>query len=115
MLSISLNRLRFHAFHGVYPEEKQLGNEYEVDVDIRTVDQREVITALDQTIDYVRVYEIVSKRMQVATPLLETVAMELAREIRGNFDGIREINISIRKLHLPIPNFAGQVTVSYTG
>ena len=33
-MRISLNKLLFVGYHGLYPEEKKLGNNYSVEIDI---------------------------------------------------------------------------------
>lgn len=60
-MRISLNKLLFVGYHGLYPEEKKLGNNYSVEIDIDFTPKQGVIDQLDQTIDYVHVYAIVKK------------------------------------------------------
>ena len=63
-MRISLNKLLFVGYHGLYPEEKKLGNNYSVEIDIDFTPKQGVIDQLDQTIDYVHVYAIVKKWME---------------------------------------------------
>lgn len=58
-IRISLNKLLFVGYHGLYPEEKKLGNNYAVEVDMVFNPKQGLIDQLDQTIDYVNVYAIV--------------------------------------------------------
>jgi dihydroneopterin aldolase len=113
MLTVSLNSMRFHTFHGMYPEEKVTGNEFEVTLQVKYEGEKR-IDDISQTINYVDLFEMVNKRMQVPTPLLETVAMDIASAIREKFPVVHEINITINKLSLPIANFQGNVSVSYS-
>jgi 7,8-dihydroneopterin aldolase/epimerase/oxygenase len=112
MFTIHLHHLKFFSFHGVHEEESILGNDYEVNADI-TFTTTETVTALHQTIDYVKIYAIIKQQMQIATALLETVAQELAEKIYTSDNRITSININIKKEHPPIPNFTGSVGVSY--
>ena len=80
MFTIHLHKLLFHSFHGVFNEEKILGNEFEVNVDLE-VDGGEPIRNLSQTVNYVGVYSCIKERMQLPTPLLETVAQDLIQAI----------------------------------
>ena len=57
--TIELKGLRFFAEHGLYPAELKVGNEFEVDVSIDTEAPEETISTLDQTIDYVTIFQIV--------------------------------------------------------
>ncbi|MBC7889725.1 MAG: dihydroneopterin aldolase [Ferruginibacter sp.] len=112
MLTIHLHKLLFHSFHGYYEEEQILGNDFEVNADI-VVDTIGQVTSLRQTVDYVTVYDIIKQRMFQATPLLETVAQELAQAIQTVDERIRSVSITINKLSPPVENFQGIVGVSY--
>lgn len=110
MLTIQLHQLQFIAYHGLYEAEKINGNQFELDVDIE-LNISEGITTLDQTLDYVAVYEIINTRMKLATPLLETLAEDLVTLIRSQDDRIKSISLIIKKLTAPIPDFKGIVAV----
>jgi 7,8-dihydroneopterin aldolase/epimerase/oxygenase len=112
MLTIHLHKLLFYSFHGIYEEEKVIGNEFEINADIE-VDTSKQITTIRQTVNYVTAYNIIKERMQQPTPLLETVAQELTNSIRQIDERIKSVSISIKKLSLPIENFQGIVGVTY--
>ncbi|MEP7109439.1 MAG: dihydroneopterin aldolase [Ferruginibacter sp.] len=112
MITIHLHDLLFHSFHGVYEEEKILGNEFEVSADV-VVDAPGLITALRQTVDYSTIYDIIKNRMLQSTSLLETVAQELGLAIYAIDQRVKSVNITIKKLSPPIENFRGIVGVSY--
>jgi len=112
VLSIQLNNLNFFAHHGLYEEEKIHGNDFEVNAVISYRPAKKV-TDLSDTIDYASVYEVIYKRMQIATPLLETIVMELANEILAKFTLADSIAIELTKKRPPIHNFNGTVSVKY--
>jgi 7,8-dihydroneopterin aldolase/epimerase/oxygenase len=112
MLTIQLRNLHFFAYHGLFEQEKKTGNNFELDVDI-LVDAPEKITSLKHTLDYVTVYEMIEKRMEQPTALLETVAQELVQKIHDLDIRVRCVEITIRKLAPPIKNFKGYVGISY--
>ncbi|MCO5235123.1 MAG: dihydroneopterin aldolase [Chitinophagaceae bacterium] len=113
MLKIALHHLKFHAFHGLYKEERSTGNDFEVNVDVFFNEPEEIITRLSDTIDYSVLYRIVKDRMNIAEPLLETLVMDMSRQIKKQFPETREINVSISKINPPIINFQGETTVVY--
>ena len=110
-MRISLNKLLFVGYHGLYPEEKKLGNNYSVEIDIDFTPKEGVIDQLDQTIDYVHVYAIVKKWMEIPTPLLETLVGKIADDILSSQALANKVFVKITKLHLPIPSFEGNVSV----
>lgn len=113
MLKISLHKLKFHAYHGLYPEEKFTGNDFEVSVDVFFEEPVQKITHLSQTINYATLYQLVKERMDVPEPLLETLAMDIAEQSKAHFPFITEINVSVSKLNLPLLNFQGQTSVTF--
>ena len=110
-MRISLNKLLFVGYHGLYPEEKKLGNNYSVEIDIDFTPKEGVIDQLDQTIDYVHVYAIVKKWMEIPTPLLETLVGKIADDILLSQALANKVFVKITKLHLPISSFEGNVSV----
>jgi dihydroneopterin aldolase len=110
-MRISLNKLLFVGYHGLYPEEKKLGNNYSVEIDIDFTPKQGVIDQLDQTIDYVHVYAIVKKWMEIPTPLLETLVGKIADDILSSQPLANTVFVKITKLHLPISSFEGNVSV----
>jgi 7,8-dihydroneopterin aldolase/epimerase/oxygenase len=113
MMYIHLHKLRFHSFHGLYDEERILGNDYEVDVSVGLMPRELPVQHIDETLDYTALYSLVKKRMLVATPLLETLATEIAAEIESTYSQVTKISISIKKLYPPVNNFEGSVGVSF--
>ncbi len=113
MLSIHLHNITFFAHHGIYEEEKILGNEFELNITIKHSPQRLPVRHLVDTVDYIAVYELVKKRMAVPTALLETLATEIAQQILAEFVLAEEVFLSIRKLHPPVSQLEGSVGVSF--
>jgi 7,8-dihydroneopterin aldolase/epimerase/oxygenase len=110
-MTIHLHSLKFFAYHGLFEEETISGNDFELNVDVEAA-VAENITALSQTVDYVKVYEIIRSRMQQPTKLLETLVQDLADKIHATDNRIKHISISITKMNPPIADFSGSVGVS---
>ena len=113
MITVHLHNLHFSAFHGIHEEEKILGNEYLVDASVEFHEEKEVITSIQDTINYEDIYNIIKERMNVATPLLETIVMEIGKEIHSEFPQVRAINISLKKMHPPIEGIEGAAGVNW--
>ena len=70
MLTIHLKAIRCLAHHGIFAEEKILGNEYEVDIFIQCATKTGIIQHLNETIDYATVYTIVARKNEKANAFI---------------------------------------------
>ena len=113
MLSIHLNNLSFFSYHGLYDHERVEGNFFTVNATIH-YHPAGMVDSIEQTVDYVSIYELIKQRMTVATPLLETIVMELAETILEKYPIAEDVSISLTKEKPPIANFEGSVGVSYS-
>jgi len=104
--------LSFFSFHGLHEEEKIIGNYFEVSLDI-TMLNGIVVQSIDDTLNYVEVYEIVKHKMNQHTLLLEVLAANIATAIYSLNNKIHKISITIKKVTPPITNFSGQVGVTF--
>ncbi len=116
MLTISLEQLQFHSPIGFYKEERILGNEFSVDIDIQIEEGKSSISQLTETIDYAQVYDLIKKEMAKEERLIETVAQNCIQNIKKQWESIKGIEIIIRKLHPPLQGEVGcaKVTLSKT-
>ena len=101
--TIHLRNMQFYGFHGVNPEEKVLGQRFEIDV-VLSVDTRPAGLSDDlrQTINYAQVYKVVKHIVEKEKfDLIEALAETLAAQIGKRFgpDGVR---INVRKPHVPL-------------
>ena len=113
LMTIELRDLHFHAFHGLFPEERKSGNDFRVALQVNYFPPEEVITAIEDTINYANLFDIVQKAMHTPVDLLETLVMEIAETIHARFPLVIKISISIHKLHPPIAGFNGEVGVKF--
>ena len=95
--------MRFHARHGVLPQERITGNDYEVSLRIGY----DVSAAMDSdcvgdTLDYAAVYRIVDGEMRKPSRLVEHVAGRIGRRLTEAFPGIGWIDLEIIKLNPPM-------------
>jgi dihydroneopterin aldolase len=111
-MHIYLNDLVFNGFHGVYAAEKIIGNTFKVDVRIQFTPITKTIEQLDQTIDYVHVYQLIQKIMAIPTPLLETLVAKIADQILAEHSIAKSVFVKITKQQLAIPFFEGTTSVS---
>lgn len=110
---VQLHNLRFFAQHGVYGEERTVGNEFEVNLALVVKAPKEIVSSLEQTINYAEVYRIIKEGFASPQALLETLAQQIAAAIKAAFPSVKKIRIQIIKLHPPIVSFSGAVSVTY--
>ncbi len=110
MAIIALEGMKFYAYHGYYAEERVIGGEYLVDVDISTNTNKAAMSdELAKTINYETVYLIVEAEMRKPSKLLEQVLLRIIMGIKYQFDNIAGLEVKITKLNPPMQ---GQVASS---
>ena len=104
---LRLKKMTFHGYHGLFPEERKLGQKYEIDVEIRA--DNLTPSGEQPVFDYTQIYDhieaIVTKESyrliesladRIATSLVETFRIpeiflrvfKPAPPFRGHFDGV---------------------------
>ena len=100
---VALEGLEFHAFHGVYPHERESGNFFEVDVSVET---DFTVAAenddLSGTVNYEILFRIVKEEMDQPSRLLETVAEKIVLHILATLPAVSQVDLKISKLNPPI-------------
>ena len=110
---VSLVDLRFHAFHGVDPQERIVGNEFAVTVRLKYfIEEKDIEDNIEKTISYADVYQLVETEMKRPRKLLETVAFELISKIRDRWPGISSGVVTISKINPPLSGITGKAEVS---
>ena len=100
---ITLDSLRFYAYHGAEPQEAIVGAWYTVDISI-TADATLAIQSdeLSGTINYAKVAEIIKQQMQIRSALLEHVAGRIAKALFDGFPAIKALTIKVCKENPPV-------------
>lgn len=104
---IELASMNFYAYHGVMPQERQVGNRFVVDLTltaplVAAVESDE----LDDTINYATVYEIVKREMDIPSRLIEHVAGRILKSLKAHFQQLKGIELKLSKLN---PPFGGDI------
>lgn len=103
MDKIILKGIQFHGYHGVMEAEREIGQKYEIDLELMTDFSAAGKTDdLNRTIDYARVVELVMEiGTQQSFQLFEAIAETIAKAILAQFQ-IEEVRIAVKKLSPPI-------------
>ncbi|MFK7809612.1 MAG: dihydroneopterin aldolase [Saprospiraceae bacterium] len=103
MGQIVLEGLQFYAYHGVYSEEELIGNQFEVDIYIKTNFKKAAESDdVRNTVNYETVFLICQAAMRDTVKLIETVAQNIIYGLKNQFSSIQEVTVRIRKAS-PIP------------
>lgn len=109
---IALTNVRFFAFHGYYPEEQVLGNEFFLDISCTTADRINMDDDLTETLNYETLYKVAKEEMEAPKKLLETVVGNILQRIQDCSPKIDEIEVILKKSNPPFGGDMAQATVS---
>ncbi len=110
---VALEGLEFHAYHGIYPDERSSGNKFEVDIFVDTFfDESAFHDELAGTINYEDIYAIVKEEMEKPSKLLESVAHTIAEKILSSFAAAMKAEVTISKFNPPIGGVCRKAKVS---
>ncbi len=100
---ICLDNLRFHAFHGVLPQERITGNDYRVSLRIAYDISRAMESdQVEDTLNYAEVFELVRQEMAVPCNLIERVAGRIGDRLFGEFPMVEALDLRIVKVNPPM-------------
>jgi len=113
---ITIENLEFIAYHGVYQEEKRLGQKFLVSVSMETDVRKAGKTGkLEHTIHYGQIARDVEKNFtEKSFDLLETCAETIAEFLLTKYGNIRAITITIKKPWAPLKMHFEHVSVTIT-
>ena len=97
--TISLNDLKFYAYHGVMAQENKVGAHYTVNVRITFTADLEALKhdELHGTVNYAQVYDDIKTIMNIPHKLLESVAYDMVQLLFDHYPSIQEVWISVCK------------------
>ena len=103
---IVLQRMEFRALHGCYELERKVGNRFTVDLEITAcLGDAAAEDSVEQTVNYLTVYEVVSLQMRITQRTIERVA------IYASFRQVRHVKCTVSKLAPPLGGKLEKVSV----
>lgn len=100
---IRLPAMRFYAYHGVDPQERVVGAEYRVSLQVAADFTRALQSdELEDTVNYADLYACVKREMETPSLLLEHVAGRIVRAVFDAFPRIRRITLELYKQNPPL-------------
>lgn len=111
--TVALKEVKFHAFHGFYPEEQLTGNHFFVDVEVTFIPNGDS-EDLNATVNYEVINSIVTAEMKNTQKLLETVVRNIINQLIAKYSFISTAVVGIKKIHPPMPGEIGHSFVQLT-
>lgn len=100
---IFLKDLRFFAYHGVGAQETCVGNEFTIDLRIKTdISKAMQSDSVNDTVSYADIYEAIRQEMDIPSKLLEHVAGRIARRLFRDFNAIEALELKLSKRNPPM-------------
>ena len=116
MHQIIVEGINIYAYHGCLEEEGKIGCHYIVNVSMQTDFTKAAETDdLNQTIDYVTVYQIAKQEMAIRSKLLEQVAQRIIVRLKKEFSTLQKVEVKVTKLNPPMNGNVERVSVVITG
>jgi dihydroneopterin aldolase len=108
-----LRGIQVYGYHGVMPQEKQLGQRFRVNVTLMGDFSKAARSdSLDDALDYSGVHSLVCEAVgQGSFDLIEAVAGHLCTVLLQNLP-IDCVEVTVEKTNPPIPGFTGQALVT---
>ncbi|MEO9533567.1 MAG: dihydroneopterin aldolase [Crocinitomicaceae bacterium] len=114
--TVEVTGVEVFAYHGCMDEEAVLGGKFSVDVSIETDFSKSAQSdELIDTIDYVRVREIIVEQMAIRSKLIEHVAYRILEVFKTEFPAAIKSKITVRKLNAPIGGVVKEVAIIIEG
>ena len=111
---IELKSMKFYAYHGVFKQEKKVGNCFIVDVSYSfPMDKAVVSDDIHDTISYADVYNLIKIEMGLPSKLIENLTERISTKIKYEFPQLTYLKIQVSKLNPPLEGevFCASVTI----
>lgn len=103
MNKVIIRQLRIHANHGVMEQERTVGADFTIDLEIGTDFSKAIETDnVADTINYARVHEIVKEEMAKPSRLLEHVAGRIVAALFREFAEAETVSLRLIKTNPPL-------------
>jgi 7,8-dihydroneopterin aldolase/epimerase/oxygenase len=112
MALVSLRGMKFYAFHGFYDFERRIGNNFLVDVDATVEIKGDPDDKIERTLNYEEIYKITEKYMHKKYQLLESLAYDIATEIKTYDPKVLSVKVTLSKLKPPVGGAVDRAVVS---
>ena len=109
---ITVEGIRVFAYHGHLPEEAKLGGHFIVNIWV-TADTTKVEKSddLNDTVDYVKIIEIVKQQMAIRSDMIEHPARKIVDAILP-LQKVQKVKVEVQKITPPIDATFDKISVT---
>jgi len=112
MQTINIRGIRLYAYHGCMEEEAIIGGDYIVNVQLKgDFSAAAKSDNLNETVDYVVVYQIVKEEMAIRSKLIEHVGERIANHLKKELSSVKQLSVEVIKLNPPVNGEVDEVSV----
>lgn len=109
---IELKGVKIYAYHGITPQERKVGNNYRIDLKVcYDISAAMASDAVNDTLNYADLYDIVKCEMTTPSNLLECVAGRIIKAVKQNFPKVTGGKLTVAKMKPPIPGDVAEASV----
>lgn len=103
MAEIAIEGMEFFSYHGHFVEESVIGTRFVVDLYLETdTSASEISDNLNDTVNYLEVYQVVKSEMKNSSYLIEHVARRIMNSVKSKYPQIDNLKIKLRKMNPPL-------------
>ncbi|RIX49216.1 dihydroneopterin aldolase [Paenibacillus nanensis] len=110
---MNVRGMKFYGYHGVFPEENKLGQQFYVDIDL-TLDLAQAADTddLTYTVNYAELHTL-AKKIVEGKPfkLIEALAGHIASRVLEAYTSVIEVTVRVTKPHPPFDIHFDGVTI----
>lgn len=116
MITISLDQLQLHAHHGVLEQERRVGGDFTVSVEMDVTGAEAAVAddRLEATVNYAEAYAAIRDVMRTPSRLIEHVAGRIAQRLLHDFPQIACVRVKVVKLNPPMGALCAGAGVTVT-
>lgn len=103
----------FYGYHGAFDAEKELGQKFEVDIEIYT-DLQNIGDDTELAFNYVDVYAVVKEVVEEREfNLVESLAEAISAQVLAMYD-LKKLVTRVRKMQVPVGGYLDYLEVEIT-
>ncbi|HOP04183.1 MAG TPA: dihydroneopterin aldolase [Tenuifilaceae bacterium] len=113
MAIIEIENMEFFAYHGCYKEEQVVGNQFIVNLTLKTSStEAEKSDRLKDALNYQQAYQIVKKEVAVTSHLLEHLCARILDSLFEQLELLEDATVKVSKMNPPMGGKMERVSVT---